>query len=203
MLRRHLFGLLGLWLFLGAVNASAEPPLPEKIEFNRDVRPILSDFCFQCHGPDQHARQADLRLDTLQGLLGAAEQPGVVRAGKPADSELLKRVTSTDPEEMMPPPKASKRLSSRDIAVLEKWVEQGAEYQGHWAYIPPQKSTPPHDVSPAASRNAIDAFVQARLSMAGLAAAPAADKRTLHRRLSLDLTGLPPRAEDVERFVND
>lgn len=203
MLRRHLFGLLGLMLFLGAVTASAEAPLPEKIEFNRDVRPILSDFCFQCHGPDQHARQADLRLDTLQGLIGTADHPGVVRAGKSADSELVRRVTSTDPEEMMPPPKASKRLAPRDIAVLKKWVEQGAEYQGHWAYIPPQRSTPPQPVNAAAARNEIDAFVRARLASAGLVAAPAADKRTLHRRLSLDLTGLPPRPEDVERFVND
>ncbi len=194
---------LGLIVILSGSAQGMDLPLPEKVEFNRDVRPILSDVCYQCHGPDQNARQADLRLDTLPGLMGTAEHPGVVRAGTSADSELVRRVTSTDPEELMPPPKASKRLSPRDIAVLKKWIDQGAEYQGHWAYIPPQRSTPPQPANAASALNEVDAFVQARLAAAGLAAAPMADQRTLYRRLSLDLTGLPPRPEDVERFVND
>src|SRR5687767_7046387 len=107
-------------------------PLPDKIQFNRDVRPILSDNCFACHGFDKNKRKADLRLDTKDGLMSVGENGPIVAAGKPGESELFRRVITEDPDERMPDPKSHKKLSDRDIAVLKKWIEQGAEYQGHW-----------------------------------------------------------------------
>jgi hypothetical protein len=173
------------------------------MEFNRDVRPILSDVCFQCHGPDRNTREAELRLDEAAGYFGTADRPGVVVPRDPAASELLRRVTSSDPDERMPPPSAGKQLSPRDIAVLTRWVEQGAEYQGHWAYIPPKRPAVP-DVPPAwPARNEIDRFVMARLQSAGLEPSAEADRITLARRLWFDLTGLPPTVEEVDAFVND
>lgn len=184
------------------LDVVAEAPLPATIQFNRDVRPILSDVCFQCHGPDQNTRAADLRLDTEVGLLGTGDQPGAVKARHPEQSELIRRITSTDPDERMPPPSIAKKLSPRDIAVLTKWVEQGAVYEGHWAFIPPQRPTVPAAANTPAM-NAIDHFIQQRLQDEGLTAGPVADRRTLYRRLSFDLTGLPPKPADVERFVQD
>jgi hypothetical protein len=180
-------------------SAAAELPLPDKVEFNRDVRPILSENCFKCHGFDKNTREGDRRLDTREGAF--AENDGVrgIVPGKLADSELHLRVHSKDRDEQMPPPKSGKKLSARDVAILDRWIEQGAEYQAHWAYAAVRKP----ELKLGAGEHPIDSLVRPRLQQQGLTPAPEADRRTLIRRVSFDLTGLPPNAEQVESFVND
>jgi hypothetical protein len=172
-------------------------PLPagatEKIEFNRDIRPILSDNCFFCHGPDKKQRQADLRLDERE----AAVASQAIVPSKPDKSGIIARIFSSDGDEMMPPAESPKRLTSAQKELLRRWVAEGAEYQGHWAYLPPKRPAVPKD------RSAIDYLVGKRLQQIGLTPATEADRRTLARRLSFDLVGLPPRAEDVDAFVED
>jgi hypothetical protein len=165
----------------------------EKIEFNRDIRPILSDNCFFCHGPDKKQRQADLRLDERESALAA----GAIVSGKPEMSDLVKRILSTDPDEVMPPADSPKKLTANQKELLRRWIAEGAEYQGHWAYVRPTKP------STAVGKHAIDEFVEKRLSTVGLKPSPEADRRTLARRLSFDLLGLPPRVEEVDAFVAD
>jgi len=182
---------------------AAEPPLPAKIEFNRDVRPILSDTCFKCHGFDPKHREGGRRFDTREGALAEIDGVRAMVPGKLAESDAHLRLHSTDKDELMPPPKSGKKLTARQIAILDKWIEQGAEYQEHWAYIPPVRlAVPKVQNSGQPVRNPIDAFVQARLPEQGLKPSPEADSRTLLRRLSLDLVGLPPKPEEVEAFVD-
>jgi hypothetical protein len=169
------------------------------IEYNRDIRPILSDACFRCHGPDSAARQADLRLDVRD----AAIETGAIAPGKPEESELVRRILSEDPDELMPPASSHKSLTQRQKELLQQWIAAGAEYQPHWSLIPPQRPPVPAVRNASWVRNPIDAFILARLEAAGLEPAEEADRRTLARRASLDLTGLPPSPEDVESFVND
>jgi hypothetical protein len=171
-------------------------PAADRLDFNRDVRPILSDACFACHGPDKSKRKADLRLDTPAGKK-------VVAPGKPTESELVKRITSTDTDEMMPPPKSGRSLTAAQRDVLRKWVEQGAEWQPHWAYVVPKRAEIPAVKDPASAANPIDRFIFARLEKEGLKPSPEAPRHVLIRRLSLDLTGLPPTPAEVEVFVND
>ena len=176
-----------------ATSAAATPD----IQFNRDIRPILSDNCFACHGPDKEARKAKLRLDTPDG---AYEKHGDVTAvvpGQPEKSDTIARIESTDPEEVMPPPKSGKHLTAQQKQLLKDWIAQGAKYEGHWAYRPPTRSELP---AVAGATHPIDAFIRERLRKEGLAPAPEADRRTLLRRVSLDLTGLPPTPEQVRRF---
>jgi len=168
-------------------------------EYNRDVRPILAENCFACHGPDSAARKAKLRLD----LRDEAIRTGAVVPGKTDQSEALRRALSDDPEERMPPPKTKKVLSAAQKDLLRQWIAAGAEYQKHWSLIAPTRPALPKVKDPAWVRNAIDRFILARLESADLKPAPEADRRTLARRLSLDLTGLPPKPDDVEAFVND
>lgn len=182
---------------------AAERPLPRVIDFNRDIRPIVSENCYACHGPDKNKRKADLRLDTRDGLFSTHEGRADVVAGKPAESELYRRITATDPAERMPDPKSNKKLADRQIALIKKWIEQGAAWKGHWAYIPPTRVAPPPTADADFVRNPIDQFVLAGLNDAGLHHAPEADRVTLIRRLSFDLTGLPPTAAEVRRFLND
>lgn len=172
---------------------SAEAPLPAKIEFNRDVRPILSDNCFYCHGPDKNHRKAKMRLDVREEAL--AKEAFV--PGKANESELIKRLLTTDEEELMPPPDTHKKLSARNKEVLKRWIEQGAEYQLHWSYEKPVKTEIP------SGQNGIDVLVQKRLTEVGLKPSPEADRHTLIRRLYSDLLGLPPKPEEVAAFVND
>ncbi len=169
---------------------------PRTVEFNRDVRPILSDHCFACHGPDKNQRKADLRLDTEAGSRE-------VVAGKAADSELVKRITAADPKKRMPPAKFGKPITAKQIKTLRLWVEQGAKYQKHWSLITPQRPLLPEVGKDARPGNAIDRFILARLAHEGLQPAPEADRRTLIRRLSFDLLGLPPAPEEVDAFVAD
>jgi hypothetical protein len=170
-----------------------------KLEFNRDIRPILSDKCFACHGPDSAARKADLRLDQRE----AAIEFGALKPGEPSSSPIVERIFSEEPDLQMPPADSHKRLSPEQKETLKRWIAEGAEYQPHWSFIPPGRPALPAVKDQAWVRNPIDAFILARLEAEGLSPAPEADRRTLIRRLSLDLTGLPPKPELVEEFVAD
>jgi mono/diheme cytochrome c family protein len=175
------------------------PPRSGAIEYNRDVRPILAENCFSCHGPDSAARKAKLRLDKRDEAI----ERGAIVPGKPAQSELMKRVLSNDPADIMPPPKSHKTLTKAQKDVLAKWIESGAEYQQHWSFLTSKRPAVPAVKQKEWVRNPIDAFVLAELEKSGLKPAPEADRRTLARRLAFDLTGLPPEPADVEAFVND
>jgi len=177
----------------------------EKVDFNRDIRPILSNTCFKCHGFDDKTRQADLRLDVPEGATKKLESGAVaVVPGKLAESELVRRITAADPAERMPPADSGKFLKPEQIELLKRWVAEGAEFKQHWSFLPPVRPTPPV-VTPAAERiaNPIDQFISARLEKAGLSPSPPADKVTLLRRVTLDLTGLPPTLAEVEAFLAD
>ena len=174
------------------------------IEFNRDIRPILSANCFACHGPDADARKAGLRLDTKDGLFTDSKNGHpIVAQGSPSDSDLFSRLIHPNPDDRMPPPESKKKLTPFQIETINAWIQQGAKWQGHWFFIPPRKATPPKTRNAAWSRNAIDRFILARLEREGLKPSPEADKRTLIRRLHFDLTGLPPKPDAVEAFTVD
>ncbi len=176
---------------------------PRTVEFNRDVRPILADRCFQCHGPDAKKRQADLRLDTEEGARADRDGTRAVVPGDPARSELLRRVTSDDPEERMPPAKTGRKLSEKETGLLRRWIEEGARWQKHWAFLPPRAPPVPEVRRKEWVRNPVDAFVLERLEREGLPPSPEAEKTTLLRRASLDLTGLPPTPEEADAFLAD
>lgn len=187
-----------------AARAATNPPIPEKIQFNRDVRPILSESCFACHGFDKNKRKADLRLDTKAGLLTKLENGTPIIPGKPAESLLFTKVTTKDADELMPPPESKKpRLTERQAAILKKWIEQGADWEDHWSFTPVRKPEIPAVKDAKWVRNPIDAFILARLEKEGLKPSPEADKVTLIRRVTLDLTGLPPTQKEVDDFVGD
>lgn len=172
----------------------------QEVIFNRDIRPILSNKCFFCHGPDEKTREADLRLDTREGALEDHDGFSAVVPGKPDDSELIYRVTEATGDEAMPPPHAKKEsLTKPEVALFRRWIEQGAPYQGHWSFEPLAKTTPPESWK----GNPIDYFVNASLSKLEVTPSPAADPATLIRRLSLDLTGLLPTPEETAAFIND
>ncbi len=194
--RLNLLFVAVLMLPLASVPAAAQS---DKIDFNRDVRPILSNTCFACHGPDEKQRKGGLRLDIREGAIKSAVVPG-----EPDTSELVKRVGSGDPDEMMPPRKSGKKLTAREIDILKRWVKQGAGYAAHWAYVKPVRPAVP-DIKSAQFelRNPIDNFIAARLIQEGLSQSPPADKMTLIRRVSLDLIGLPPTIAEVDVFLND
>ncbi len=191
-------GLLFAILAFTAPGARAQPvPLPAKIDFSRDVLPILSNNCFQCHGPDDKVRKAKMRLDTREGATVAAIVPG-----KPDASELITRLTATpDDKSVMPPLKTGKKLTPREVEILKQWIKEGAAYTTHWAYVPPKRSELPktkHQIT-----NPIDAFIFARLEAEKLKPSSEADRYALARRIALDLTGLPPTQAEVEAFVTD
>jgi hypothetical protein len=176
-------------------TASAESPL----DFNRDIRPILSENCFYCHGQDGQKREADLRLDDRQ----AAIDSGAIVPGDPGASTILGRIHSTDPDVLMPPPDSNRRLSEAQKKLLDRWIKQGAEYEPHWAFTPPQRPAAPEVKQAVWVRNDVDRFVLAKIEAAGLAPSPEADRATLIRRLHADLVGLPPTPEEVDAFVAD
>jgi hypothetical protein len=171
----------------------------DKIIYNRDIRPILADNCFACHGPDNNARKADLRLDQRESAIDS----GAIVPGKPDESSLVNHIFSNDAEEVMPPPASNKKLTASQKDLLKRWIAGGATYQAHWSFVPPERPPVPAVKDQAWARNPIDRFILAELDEQGLKPAPEADRRTLARRLSLDLTGLPPAPADVEAFVND
>ncbi len=191
---RTSFFVLGL-LALTARLAPAQEP----VDFRRDVLPVLSQNCFTCHGPDSKTRKADLRLDLKEGALRTKDP--VIVPGKSGESELFLRVSSTDPDELMPPPKSGKKLAPAQVEALKKWIDQGAQWKGHWAFEPISRPSPPPVRDAAWVKNPIDRFVLAGLESKGLAPSPEADGATLLRRLSLDLAGVPPGPEEVDAFL--
>jgi len=199
-----------VWLFIVFVNiygtATAQQPaekLPKKIDFNRHIRPILADKCFACHGPDKEERKADLRFDVEKNAKAKRGDYYIILPGKPEQSELVKRITSSDEFTQMPPPEAKKPLSKREIALLTQWVAEGAKWSEHWAYVPPIKHPVPDVNDKQWPLNWTDRFILARLEEEGLQPSPEADRVTLIRRLSFDLRGLPPTPQEVARFLND
>ncbi len=174
-----------------------------KIDFQKDIRPILSDNCFHCHGPDSKTRMAGLRLDQKDAVLEVRKRGAAIVPGKPAESLLFQRIAETNPARRMPPEYAHKSLNPQQVATIKKWVEAGAPWKEHWAYTAPVKPAPPAVKTLNWAKNPIDRFILARLEKEGLAPAPVADKRTLVRRVALDLTGLPPTPAETEAFLKD
>ncbi len=196
-------GLATLFALLGTSLTSASAA-EGRVSFNRDIRPILSDTCFRCHGPDDQQRKGKLRLDVRDAALKPAESGDIALVpGKLDESELIARITATDEVSLMPPRNSGKSLTPAQIELLKRWVAEGAEYQGHWAFIKPERLGVPPSASGATIHNPIDAFVQAKLKSEGLQFSPSADKTTLIRRVSLDLTGLPPTPQEVDAFLAD
>jgi mono/diheme cytochrome c family protein len=175
-----------------------------KVQYARDILPILSTHCFTCHGPDEKMRKAGLRLDLAEMAMRKlrsghqAVVPGDAKA-----SELVARVYSTDDSERMPPAKSKKELKESEKKLLKRWIEEGAEYQRHWAFVPPRRPALPAVKDKGWARNPVDLFLLARMEAAGLRPSAEADRYTLARRVSLDLTGLPPTLEAVDQFVKD
>lgn len=193
--------LVGLAWFL-PVPASAQEKAA--VDFNRDIRPILSDACFHCHGPDKVKRKAAVHFDTEEGARVDLGGYFAIVPGKPDQSELLKRIASADPAKRMPPPSSGHpALQPAQIDLMRRWIAEGARWQTHWAFLPPQRAKLPPVNQKSWVRNPIDAFVLARLEQEGLKPAPEAERATLIRRVSLDLTGLPPTPAEVDAFLQD
>jgi hypothetical protein len=187
-----------------AVTIAASPVFADSsVDFNRDIRPILSKQCFACHGPDEESREADLRLDTATGATADIEGRRAITPGKPDGSELVRRIESSDPEKVMPPPDSGHELTDTEKQMLREWIASGAEYKVHWSFIPPEKASLPAVKQQDWPSRPMDHFVLAKLEAAELAPATEVDRFRLLRRLSLDLTGLPPTPEDADAFVAD
>lgn len=197
--------MLGCGVEKPAAVVEAEATLPEQVDFNFHIKPILSDRCFACHGPDDNARKADLRLDTPEGAFAALAESGnrAIVPGKLRRSEAYHRLVSEDPEEQMPPPESNLSVTPREIALISRWIEQGAEYTRHWAFLTPAKPSIPNVQNTAWVSNDIDPFILARLETEGLAPQEAAAKETLLRRVTFDLTGLPPTLDEIDTFLAD
>ncbi len=179
-------------------------PDPAAIRYDRDIRPILADRCFTCHGPDAAERQVDLRLDLSAGATADRGGYAAIVAGDPYASELWMRISAADPDERMPPAKSGKRaLSDEERALVRRWIEQGAEYEPHWSFVAPARPQVPAVRDASFARTSVDRFVLARLEAEGLAPSPEADRAQLLRRVFLDLTGLPPTPEELDRFLAD
>ena len=190
-------------LGLSSVSAEESEPTQATVNYNLDVRPILADNCFACHGPDAKTREADLRLDTKAGAFSEPSGYPVIVPGKPEESELYLRVASNVDNYRMPPAGFNKTLTPEQIDVITQWIREGAKWEEHWAFTTPVRPTPPDVKNGDWIRNPIDAFILSRLEKEGLHPASEAGKRTLIRRLSFDLTGLPPTREEVHQFLAD
>ncbi|HET6880696.1 MAG TPA: DUF1553 domain-containing protein [Pirellulales bacterium] len=186
-----------------ALAPAARAKADEQLSFDRDIRPILADKCFKCHGPDVQQRQAELRLDIADGASGDRDGRRPIVPGDAQASELWRRITSTDDSERMPPPSSGKSLSAAERFRLRQWIDQGAEYETHWSLEPPVKRPLPANRNPSWAQTPIDRFVLARLDREGLPPQPEADRFTLARRLSLDLIGLPPSPAEVAAYAAD
>lgn len=204
-LRRSAAILLGACGLVVAPGLSAaEAAKPGAIDFNRQIRPILSDNCFACHGPDDQTRKAKLRLDTKDGALAAGKSGEIaVVPGHSSKSEIIARALTKDEESVMPPPKSGKKLTPEQIDLLKRWIDEGAPWQSHWAFEAAKRPEPPSVKNTAWGRNEIDRFILARLEKEGLQPSAETDKSRLIRRVTYDLTGMPPTPEEVEAFVAD
>lgn len=193
------------FVFAGAVVfLTSAGVAQEKLDFNRDIRPILSDKCFRCHGFDDKTREGGLRLDVREAAITKVESGmTAIVPGNGGESELIKRVLSADPATKMPPEKSGKTISPAEIATLKRWIDEGAEYKGHWSFIPPTRPAAPAVQNASAVKNGIDPFIVAKVERVGLKPAPEADKTTLLRRVTLDLTGLPPTVAEIDAFLAD
>ena len=189
--------LVCLGVFLSTASADGSKP---SVDFNREVRPILSDNCFACHGPDENQRKARLRFDTKEG---AFAKPGVIAPGDASKSRLYQRISSKDQDRVMPPASSGHKLTEKQIETIRRWIDEGARWNEHWAFIAPKRPEVPKVTNTAWVRNPIDNFILARLEKEGLKPLPEADKTTLLRRVHLDLTGLPPAPADVDAFLAD
>ncbi len=201
-LRSEWFRVLFLAAATLAMAQAADTPLP-RVEFNRDIRPILADNCFQCHGPDKNKRKAELRLDSEDDVFRAREDAAIIVRGVPSESDLFRRITAANPQQKMPPPNTGRKLTDKQIALLRRWITEGATWQKHWSFVPPRRPPLPTVKQQLWPRNAIDSFVLDRLEREGLGPSPAADKAALIRRVTLDLTGLPPTLAEVDAFLTD
>ena len=190
-------------VFLVAAGSTLTMAADESVSFNRDIRPLLARTCFACHGPDGKARKGDLRLDTAVGATVDLGDHRAVTPGKPDESELVQRIESDDPNTVMPPPDSGHTLTPVEKALLRKWIAAGGEYKVHWSFTPPQKPALPTVRQTDWPSHAIDHFVLAKLESAGLAPSDVADRYRLIRRMSLDLTGLPPTLEEADAFARD
>ncbi len=188
--------LIGMSLPRRANAQAARESSHRAIRFSTDIRPLLSDRCFHCHGPDEESREAELRLDI------APEAKHIVVPGKPVESELFRRITSNDSDEQMPPPGHGKPLTKSEVSLLREWIQSGGKWSAHWAYEKPTKTEPPN-IAVDEPSNWIDQFIAQRLTDESLKLSPEADRVTLLRRVSFDLTGLPPTPEEVDAFVAD
>jgi Protein of unknown function (DUF1553)/Protein of unknown function (DUF1549)/Concanavalin A-like lectin/glucanases superfamily/Planctomycete cytochrome C len=201
--------IMGLLQFVGAsLEAGPQQPdnpsVPRVIEFNQDIRPILSDKCFTCHGPDKARRMMNLRFDVEAGAkqdLGGGQF--AIVPGDPAKSLMIQRITATDPARRMPPVSSGRTLTEHEIALIRAWIEQGAKWEKYWAFVPPKRPELPKVNDTQWPRSAIDYFVLQRLEQEGLKPSPEADRATLIRRVTLDLTGLPPSPAEMDAFVSD
>lgn len=198
--------IMGMGFYFFTSGKPVEGAVPDVVDFNFHVRPILSDRCFKCHGPDANKRQADLRLDTEEGAFAALkEDPSkhVIVAGDPMQSALYARLITTDTAEVMPPPSSNLSLTKTEIAIIKKWISQGAKYKKHWSFIAPARPKIPgadEDLNP---RNPIDHFIFTKLDEVGMTPNPEASREALLKRVSMDITGLPPTIDQQERFLAD
>ena len=198
--------MVGAVVWCGAVSAALAQAPVKQIDFSRDIKPILSNKCFLCHGPSETDRKGGkngLRLDNAKGATEDLGGHAAIIPGQPDKSELISRILSADPEEVMPPKPSGKSLTPHEKELLQEWIRQGAHYSLHWSYIKPVRPTPPTVQDTAWPKNDIDRFILSRLENEKLKPAPEADRYALIRRVSLDLTGLPPTLEDVDAFIKD
>ena len=204
MKRRTLGCILGLGLLAwGIVPAKPTEPASNKVDFNRQIRPILSDKCFACHGPDERQRQVGFRLDTRQGAFADRGGYRVIVPGNSAGSKLYQKIAHEDEIFRMPPPVADRKLNAEQIDLIRRWIDEGAKWEENWAFVAPKRAGLPEVDRTGWSRNPIDRFILARLEREGLSPSPEAEKATLLRRVSLDLTGLPPTPEEIDAYLAD
>jgi len=197
---RQIVGVASILLMMSHVPARAAD---DRIDFDRQIRPILSDNCYKCHGPDEKVRKAHLRLDTRDGAMRVYDGKAVIVSGNAAQSELIRRISSKDPETIMPPPRSGRKLTEAQITLIKSWVTQGAAWERHWAFVAPTRPPLPQVRDQAWCKNAIDRFVLAELEKNALKPASPANRATLLRRITLDLTGLPPTPRELDDFEND
>ena len=194
--------LMHCWL-VGCLLSGALVAAADKVDFQREIRPLLADKCFSCHGRDAEHREGALRLDERDAALkGGDSGERAIAPAHPEKSELVRRILSVDDDERMPPPRSKKELTTAEKALLQRWIAEGAEYQTHWAFAAPVRPAAPHVKDAAWPKNEIDRFILARLENEGLRPSPPADAATLLRRLTLDLTGLPPSLDELNRFLS-